>query len=82
MVEIDEIRPNALYTALEAAELLRCGKTNIYDAWQSGELAVINIGVGKKGKRVKGSHLLEFLDSRTEGGPRPKMAFKRLKGMN
>lgn len=76
------IDPDTLFTAQEAAERLRCGKTNVYDLWESGELAVTNTGAGKKGKRVRGSDLIAFLDSRKEGGPQPKSRFKHLKSLN
>jgi excisionase family DNA binding protein len=74
------IDADALYTAQEAAERLRCGKTNVYDLMESGELAVTRTGAGRKGLRIRGSDLLAFLDARKEGGPRPRMAFKRLGG--
>jgi hypothetical protein len=35
-------------------------------------------GAGRKGLRVRGSALLEFLGSRTDGGPKPMMTYKHL----
>jgi excisionase family DNA binding protein len=75
------IRDDALYTPSEAASLLRCGKTNVYDLIESGLLAVCRIGTGSKGYKVRGSDLQAFMDSRVTGGPRPAMTFKHLRGL-
>jgi excisionase family DNA binding protein len=69
---VSRIDPDQFYTVAEAAALLGCGKTNVYDLLLSGELAKTCIGAGKKGLRVRGSDLLQFLDSRREGGPAPR----------
>lgn len=76
------IDPEALYTALEAAQRLRCGKTNVYDLWDSGELAVTRTGTGKRGMRVSGADLIHFLQSRRSGGPAPKVRYKHLKSLD
>jgi excisionase family DNA binding protein len=55
------IEENAIYTPAEVADLLRCGKTNIYDLISGGHMAVIRVGAGKKGFRVKGADILAFL---------------------
>ena len=73
------INPETLYKADEAGELMRCGKTNVYDLWQSGKLAVVNTGNGKKGKRVRGAAIIKFLESNEQGGPAPTSSFKHLK---
>ena len=66
-----KIEPDAIYTAKEVAEMLRCGLTNVYKLAKDGHLAVIRIGTGTKGFRFRGSDLLAFLDDRKEGGPSP-----------
>lgn len=63
------IDPDALYTVLEAADRLRCGRSNLYDLLETGELAVTRIGAGRMGLRVRGSDLIAFLDARRDGGP-------------
>ncbi len=68
-----------VYLVTEAAELLRCGRSNAYNLVASGELACTKIGAGKKGIRVLGSDLLAFLESRREGGPMPQGTIKYLK---
>ena len=65
-------------TPAEVSVLLRCSTTNVYDLMSGGDMAFTRIGAGKKGFRVKGSDLRSFLDARKEGGPKPKMSFKRL----
>jgi hypothetical protein len=72
------IEPDRLYLVAEVADILRCGKTNVYDLLGAGTLARTTIGAGKKGLRVRGSDLLAFLDSRRAGGPRPLGSFKYL----
>jgi excisionase family DNA binding protein len=76
------IENDTLYNVQEVALTLRCGKTNVYDLIESGQLAVTRIGNGRKGMRVRGVDLAAFLDARKEGGPAPKMRFKYLKNMN
>jgi hypothetical protein len=73
------IEPDRLYLVAEVADILRCGKTNVYDLLGEGSLARTTIGAGKKGLRVRGSDLLAFLDARREGGPSPRGSFKYLK---
>jgi len=73
------IEPDRLYLVAEVADILRCGRTNVYDLLSEGALARTTIGAGKRGMRVRGSDLLAFLDSRREGGPSPKGAFKYLR---
>lgn len=63
------IEPAAIYTAKEAAELFRCGLTNIYKLASDGDLAFIRVGAGTKSFRFQGSDLLSFLDQRRQGGP-------------
>jgi excisionase family DNA binding protein len=70
---------DSLYTVAEVAERLRCGKTNVYDLVDERALAVIRVGAGKGGLRVRGSDLLAFLDSRKTGGPKPAFEFKNLR---
>ena len=72
------IETDSLYTPAEIAERLRCSKTNVYELIGSGELAFTRIGASKKGFKIKGSDLAAFLESRKEGGPKPRMNFKRL----
>lgn len=72
------INIDSIYTPAEASVILRCGKTNVYDLMESGELAVIRTGAGKKGYKVKGSDLILFLNERSEGGPTPKGNLKHL----
>jgi hypothetical protein len=78
-VRIMTINPDRLYLVSEVADLLRCGKTNVYDLLNEGDLARTPIGAGKKGLRVRGSDILAFLDARREGGPSPQGSFKYLK---
>lgn len=73
------IEENAIYTPAEVAELLRCGKSNVYDLIGSGVLAVTRIGAGKKGFRIRGLDIYAFLDSRKTGGPKPRMAIRNPK---
>jgi excisionase family DNA binding protein len=73
------VDPERLYTIGEVADRLRCGKTNVYDLVDGRALAVIRVGAGKGGFRVRGSDLLAFLDSRKSGGPKPEFAFKNLR---
>lgn len=73
------VEPNKIYLPSEVADILRCGRTNVYDLMASGELATTSVGAGKKGKRVLGSAILAFLETRTEGGPKPQGSFKFLK---
>ena len=65
------IEENAIYTPAEVAELLRCGKTNIYDLINGGDIAVTRIGAGKKGFRLRGADIIDFLNARRTGGPKP-----------
>src|SRR4051812_32914291 len=74
------LEPTTLYTMAEVAERLRCGKTNVYDLVDEKALAVVRVGAGNGGLRVRGSDLIDFLDSRREGGPSPRGRFKHLKG--
>jgi excisionase family DNA binding protein len=76
------IENDTLYNVQEVARTLRCGKTNVYDLIESGQLAVTRIGNGRKGMRVRGADLAAFLDARKEGGPAPKTRFIFLKNMN
>jgi excisionase family DNA binding protein len=76
------LEADRLYSAREVAEVLRCGKTNVYDLIDSGQIAVTRIGSGKKGIRVRGEDVTAFLDDRREGGPAPKTKFKFLKSLN
>jgi excisionase family DNA binding protein len=73
------VDPNKVYLVIEAAEILRCGKTNAYELIASGDLASTKIGAGRKGIRVMGSDILAFLESRREGGPKPQGSLKYLK---
>lgn len=73
------IDAEAIYTPSEVCEILKCGKSNVYDLLTSGALAVTKIGAGRHGFRVKGSDLSAFLSDRTAGGPSPRSAFKYLK---
>jgi hypothetical protein len=73
-----QIEPKKVYTPNEVAEILRCGRTNVYDHMDSGDLARTPIGAGKKGMRVMGSAILAFLEARTQGGPKPAGTFKYL----
>ena len=73
------VEANKLYLPSEVADILRCGRTNVYDLMASGELATTAVGAGKKGNRVMGSAILAFLEARTEGGPKPNGSFKLLK---
>jgi hypothetical protein len=73
------IEGNELYTPAEVAAKLRCSKTNVYDLFNGGDLAVIKVGANNSGLRVKGSDLLSFVESRKEGGPQPKMAIRNPK---
>src|SRR4051812_10794038 len=75
----ETIEPAAIYTAQEAADLLRCSVGNIYDVIEIEDLAVIRTGSHRKGFRIKGSDLLAFMEDRTSGGPKPKFVFKHLK---
>lgn len=77
--DVPRIEPDRLYEPEEAAAIIGCGRTNIYNLWLSGDLAKTVIGAGKKGMRVMGSDLTAFLESRKEGGPKPKGSFKYLK---
>jgi len=80
--EVPPIHPNAIYKVAEATQRIRGGKTNVYDLCKSGQLAHFNIGLGRKGIRVRGSALIAFIESREEGGPAPKQSFKYLKALN
>lgn len=73
------IDPNGIYTVQEVAKLLRCGQTNVYELASSKQLAVVQVGAGKKGFRVRGSDLLAFLDSRKVGGPEPQKQYRHLR---
>lgn len=73
------IGPDRLYLVAEVADILRCGKTNVYDLLEKGALARTNVGAGHKGLRVRGSDLLAFLDDRREGGPSPRGSFRFLR---
>lgn len=72
-----KIEPERLYTPREAADILRCSRTNVYSLMHAGELAVTRIGA-VKGFRFLGSDITAFVDSRKSGGPQPKMHFKNL----
>lgn len=73
------IEMDALYKPAVVASFLSCGKTNVYELLNSGELARTRIGAGISGVRVKGSDIAAFIDSRREGGPQPRGTFKYLK---
>lgn len=72
------INQDRIYTPAQVADWLQCSTTNVYRLIDSGELAYTRIGASKKGFKIKGSDLLAFLESRKVGGPKPRMAFKRL----
>ena len=72
------IESENLYSPSQVADRLGCSKTNVYDLIGSGELAFTRIGASKKGFKIMGSDLQAFLESRKEGGPKPKMNYKRL----
>jgi hypothetical protein len=72
------IEPTKLYEPTEVAALLGCSRTNVYDLMMAGDLARRAIGAGKKGFKVMGSDILEFLDARKEGGPSPRGSFRYL----
>ena len=72
------VDPEFLYTPPEVATWLRCGKTNVYDLMNRGDLASTRVGAGRAGLRVRGSSLIAFLDERTDGGPSPRGTFKYL----
>lgn len=72
------IDPDRIYRVAEAAELLACGTSTIYELADSRALAVTRVAAGGRGLRILGRDLLDFLDSRKSGGPEPKMNFKRL----
>jgi excisionase family DNA binding protein len=74
-----KIDPAGIYTIAEVAKLLRCGQTNVYQLASAKQLAVIQLGAGTKGFRVRGSDLLAFLDSRKVGGPEPRQQFRHLR---
>jgi hypothetical protein len=73
------IEPDVLYTPAQVALLLGCGRANVYNLMQSGQLARTALGAGKTGFRVRGADLLDFLDARREGGPLPRGTFQYLK---
>lgn len=76
---LSRIASTALYTPQEVADILRCGKSNVYELITSGELAVIRVGAGKHGMRIKASDIDAFLESRRTGGPTAPGGFKHLK---
>ena len=41
----------------EVADQLRCGKTNVYDLMERGDLATTRTGAGRKGLRVMGARV-------------------------
>lgn len=73
------IASTALYTPQEVADVLRCGKSNVYELMTSGELAAIRVGAGRHGMRIKASDLDAFLESRRTGGPTQPGGYKHLK---
>lgn len=73
------IEADQLYTVAELAAMLRCSIENVYNLLSSGQLARTSIGSGKKGFRIRGKDISEFLDSRREGGPKPNGTLKYLK---
>lgn len=73
------IDPNTLYTVTEACDRLRCKQANLYQLVRSGALASVRTGARGSGIHVQGSDILRFIESRREGGPKQRMAFKHLK---
>jgi hypothetical protein len=53
----------------------------VYDLIAHRDLACTRIGAGNGGIRIHGAALLEFLRSRTEGGPTPKIKLKNLRNL-
>ncbi len=78
-VPAPSIDPNTLYTARQAADRLGCSLANVYSLAAGGDMASVRVGAGKGGIRVLGRDVLAFVESRREGGPPPRMAFKHLK---
>jgi len=76
-----QINPDRYYRPSEVASVLGCGKTNVYDLIAHRDLACTRIGAGNGGIRIHGAALLEFLRSRTEGGPTPKIKLKNLRNL-
>lgn len=49
----------------EVAERLSCGLTHVYELITLGELAAVNIGIGRSKTRVREDDLEAYIESRT-----------------
>lgn len=58
----EEIRPNAAYSVAQVAELLGFGVHRVYDAVQGGELRAYTPNGCKKGMRIMGAWLLDWME--------------------
>ena len=57
----DEIRPNAAYSVAQVAELLGYERHFVYDAVRRGELRAFTPNGCKRGMRVMGAWVLEWI---------------------
>ena len=76
--DVCRIQPDTLYSVSQTAGFLGCASRTFTICCYPGNWRGTPIGSGSKGLRVRGSDILAFLDSRREGGPRPKGTFKHL----
>ena len=79
-LHVTRIDPGAIYTVSEAADFLRCAKSNVYDLVSSRLIATVKVGAGNAGFRMVGKDILAFIESRRSGGPKPLITFENLRG--
>lgn len=57
----EEIRPNAAYSVAQVAKLLGFGVHRVYDAVRDGELRAYTPNGCKKGQRILGQWVLDWI---------------------
>lgn len=60
-----------LLTVKEVADRLRCGLTNVYALFGTGELRGMRVGRGRGGIRIHQDALMEFIDGRLKKAEPP-----------
>jgi excisionase family DNA binding protein len=55
----------ALLRVAEAAERLGCSRWHIYDLIAKGQLAAVDIGIGRAQTRVREDELTAYIEART-----------------
>lgn len=65
----DVIEVDTLYKVASAAKLLDVSRDWVYTRIKSGELAVVELGYGRKNQRIRASEIQRLIDERSFGTP-------------